>query len=329
MFLAMWDELGKSGFRHRERYGSTFRALYEAEYSAPDPVSRQHLAFVRKWLLVPASVWPIDFCGFGKHLVWEIKNGRSLSRRVELILRMVRRFPSKAAQAIIFEHENESSSGDYGRFFKSSAKFESLQHAKEIDPLFLEDLQALHDEFNIDKKQYRDADGIIRRSLVLERNRRPDDFYITSLDEEEQEFQLAFTAFCFEHNLWGIIGNKPLLLKVSVNPTPYSVLLEIPCYLLPDFRRDFNYTAIARLLESLGAEGLGDKRARNDRERLDLALRVWQAALQAEANGLKGEDRICFITKEGGMSPNDDARKIRKLLSVARDHLGLPPRVGL
>jgi hypothetical protein len=63
---------------------------------------------------------------------------------------------------------------------------------------------------------------------------------------------------------------------------------------------------------------------------LETVRNVWnwpyapgKPALDADNKFLQGEDRLHFIVKEVELSPNDDARKIRKLLSIARDHLGL------
>jgi hypothetical protein len=42
----------------------------------------------------------------------------------------------------------------------------------------------------------------------------------------------------------------------------------------PGFRHRENYEKTFRLLECIGAESMGDKRARNQQQRLDEALRV-------------------------------------------------------
>ena len=130
LFTLMWEDLGKLGFRHREKYGNTFKQLYLQERNTDYLPDREHLAFVRKWLLVPYSFWPVDFSGLARYLCCEVASGRRLSTRVELTLSMLRRFPAKAAQRIIIEHENEVSLGEYGRFMRSSAKFEAFQKAK-------------------------------------------------------------------------------------------------------------------------------------------------------------------------------------------------------
>ena len=320
LFEAMWAELGKLGFRHQQKYGRVFKQLYLAERNAAHIRDQQHLAFIRKWLLVPYSFWPIDFGGLGRYVASEVAAGRTLKPQIETILGMLRRMPSKAAQQIIIEHESEVEAGEYGRFMRVSAKFEAMQRAKMLDPRFQADWARLCREHNIEK--YRNNPRrIIRRTMVMERNFKPPEWMILSLDEEEELLQLAIDALCYDHCLYGVEGDgKPLLLKVTVNVTAFGLLIGVPSYLLPDFKRDFNWNNMAKLLEALGAESIGEKRASTEQEKIDIAVRTLRAAERADALGLVGAERIQFIVKEGSHPPSTDARKIRKLVALAKEH---------
>lgn len=49
--------------------------------------------------------------------------------------------------------------------------------------------------------------------------------------------------------------DKPLLMKVSVNPTPYGTLIFVPRTWSFDARRDLDWGAITRLHRAAGCRG--------------------------------------------------------------------------
>jgi hypothetical protein len=317
---ALWEELGKLGFRHREKYGAVFKELYLAEKQITSETEREQVLLIRNWLLVPYSFWPIYFPGLGKHVLGEIRSGRRISAQVETILSFLRKFPTRAAQQIVAEHELEVQEGAYGRFLLSTAKFAALEAAKLKCPRFQADYARLKKDFNVDK--FRDPRrGLLRRTMVMERNFKAESWFFQIVSDEEEAFQLALDSLCCAHDLYGIEGDRPLLQKLSVNVTPFNVLISVPLYLLPDFRRDINWNAIANLLATLGAEPIGEKRAAQEQEKIDEALRTLRAAETATALKLTGDARLAHIRKEAGLPKTADARKIRKLVADARVHL--------
>jgi len=112
--------------------------------------------------------------------------------------------------------------------------------------------------------------------MVQERNFRPSDWKF-SWGTEAQRFQNVFDAFCHRWNLYGMERKKtsnfklqtsgkpqnsnlkenanaaeesedrPLLLKLSVNLTPFSTMIEVPKYWSFDPKRDLKWGAVTKL----------------------------------------------------------------------------------
>lgn len=102
-----------------------------------------------------------------------------------------------------------------------------------------------------------DLKGIVRRWLVQERSFHPGwDF---RWETERERFQVAFDAFCHRWNLYGMENERPLLLKLTVNPTPHGLLIMILTYWSFDPKRDLNWSEINRLLEARGVPRQGPK----------------------------------------------------------------------
>jgi hypothetical protein len=317
LLAALWEELGKLGFHHREKYGAVFKELYLAERNLTSDTDRGHIATIRNWLLVPYSFWPVYFPGLGKHLLSEIRSGRGVSTQVQTILGFLRRFPSKAAQRIVAEHEREVQKGSYGRFLKRTAKFAALEAAKLKCPRFQADYAKLKSDFNVEK--YRDPKtGLLRRTMVMERNFKAEQWFFQAISDEEEALQLAVDSLCCDHNLYGIEWDRPLLQKLAVNVTPFSVLISVPLYLLPDFRRDINWGEIARLLVMLGAEQTGEKELSARAERDGMLRRVSRAANAADVLGLKGEEKLAYIIKEAELPKETGDRQVRKWIAAGK-----------
>src|SRR5206468_10075651 len=102
----------------------------------------------------------------------------------------------------------------------------------------------LKTEFAVE--EYRNPAGIIRRRMVQERNFRPAGWKF-SWETEEQRFQNVFDAFCHRWDRYGMEGDKPLLLKLSVNLTPFSTMIEVPRYWSFDPKRDLKWGAVTKL----------------------------------------------------------------------------------
>lgn len=321
VFKQYWEELGKLSFAQKYKIGDTFKEVYQLETAPESSRDRHHLVFIRKWMLVPLSLWPVDFAGMGRFLCQEIRAGRSLDTRLERVLGMLQKFPAESVRQIITDHENEVRKGDYGRFINKNAKFEAFERATINNPRRIAQWEQIKTDFKDSGVVKFTPKALIRRTLMLERNFRIPGWEFVTWSDEEKAFQTAIDLYCAEWNLFGMEGDRPLLLKLSVNVTHQSVMIVVPCYWRPDFKRDINWANVAALLEALGAESKGEKAARAEAERLEIAIRTYEAAQEAEKRGLQGEARHKFILKTAGLPPRTDERKVRKLIVLAKKFL--------
>lgn len=74
-----------------------------------------------------------------------------------------------------------------------------------------------------------------------------DKTYKLWLAAPRHRFQAAFDAFCARWNLYGMQGDKPLTLKLSVNLTPHGTMIFIPAYWSFDAKRDMRWGAVKKL----------------------------------------------------------------------------------
>jgi len=68
---------------------------------------------------------------------------------------------------------------------------------------------------------------------------------------------MLFDAMCYRWRLYGMEKDRPLLLKVSVNPTPHGTMIVIPRYLSLDPHRDLDWKLIGRLQSVPGSGEAG------------------------------------------------------------------------
>src|SRR5262249_33949705 len=142
--------------------------------------------------------------------------------------------PSESVCGPISEYEHAVKEGSYESLIQAQYKFDLMEaELCEIEE-FKADWERLKEQFPVDK--YRNARGVIRRRRVEERNFRASDWKF-SWQTGEERFQVVFDAFCSRWNLYGVQYDKPLLLKLSVNLTPFSTMIEVPRYWSFDPRR--------------------------------------------------------------------------------------------
>jgi hypothetical protein len=159
--------------------------------------------------------------------------------------------------------------------------------------------------------------------MAEERNFRKDWEFKKSTQKER--FRMVFDAFCYRWRLYGMEGDKPLLLKLSVNPTAHGLMIVIPSYLSLDGRRDVNWPAINELHMARGVLRQGSKMVGNRVERHEQARKAFEAAQTAKKKGLRGEERLEFVATEAGISKSTDPRLIRRLVSEGRSLVGSEP----
>src|SRR5256885_110251 len=89
--------------------------------------------------------------------------------------------------------------------------------------------------------------------------------------------------------------DRPLLLKVSINPPPHGPMIVTPRHWSLDPRRDLDWNLINRLHRSRGAKKQGPKMSAGRMQKLDEAKQVKALHEQARKLKLKGEALHEFI----------------------------------
>ena len=214
---------------------------------------------------------------------------------------------------IVRESETLNHEGRYDVYLKAQEKYEEYVYYLEESPQFAEEWEAIKSAF----PNCCGGQAIIRRSLIPERNwvQGPGAEFETAA----KQFQALFDFFCWKYFLWGMEGDKPLLLKTSVVVTPYGTQIFIPGYISFDPRRDLNYPAINRLHKARGVARQGPGYSIGRQELAELKRRVAAADAEARQKGLKGTARHTFICDKTGYRDHGDFRRLRMLLAGGKE----------
>ena len=136
------------------------------------------------------------------------------------------------------------------------------------------------------------------------------------MDTIAGRFHAVFDVFCQRWNLYGMEGDKPLLLKLTANLTPFGTMIFIPAYWSFDPKRDLNWHAITALHKARGVPKQGPKLTANQIAMKHEAEQAAQLMGEAAALGLKGGARKAWVMKQLGWDIRPDERKLRRLLNA-------------
>lgn len=265
---------------------------------------------LRGWLLTPFTLWPVDFQGIAEWVVECHRKRRSVSPDVEFVLSQVDELPDLKVCEAVVQYERLVEKGDYDQLVKSQEKFAERQAQLMNSDEFQQNWSWLKENYR--QEFNRSGKAVHRRSLVQERNFRPD--FEFSGTQRKRRFQAAFDAFCYRWNLYGMEGDRPLLLKVSVNLTAHGTMIVIPAYWSFDRRRDLKWEAIMELHKLRNESRQGPKLSSNRMEKSALAKVAKTVASAARKRGLRGEAVFEAIRKGVGQLADKDSREIRRLL---------------
>ena len=208
----------------------------------------------------------------------------------------------------IAESERLNYEGRYEVYLKAQEKYDEYAYYLEQSAEFQAEWEAIKSAFPKRCIGW----NMIRRSPIPERNwhRGP----AASFSTEKEQFQAVFDFFCWKYFLWGMEGDKPLLLKTSVVVTPHGTQIFIPGYLSSDLRRDLNLPEIMKLHKARGVSRQGPGYSTGRREMAELKRKAKAADAEARSLGLKGAARYTYICDAVNYRDHDDFRRIRRLL---------------
>jgi len=165
--------------------------------------------------------------------------------------------------------------------------------------------------------KFADHKGIIRRRLVAERSMRED--WAFRWRRMDDRFHVVFAAFCQRWNLYGMQRDRPLLLKLTANLTPFGTMIFIPAYWSFDPKRDLNWRAITALHKTRGVPKQGQKLGANQLAARLEAIHAAKLSKEADARKLKGETRLSWMLKKLKKDLRTDERQLRRILAKSRD----------
>jgi hypothetical protein len=110
--------------------------------------------------------------------------------------------------------------------------------------------------------------------------------------------------------------DKPLLLKLTVNLTPYGTMIVVPSYWSFDAKRDLKWKAINALHRARGVGRQGPKLDAIKQARREDSKRVKMLWHKSKTLGLKGDDRMGWVIKQCGWHPGSDGSKVKRLLRL-------------
>jgi hypothetical protein len=262
------------------------------------------------WLFAPLTLWPVDFDGLVREAMACIETGRRLSGEMRLLINLLPALPDAKAQAAAMQHEHAVQHGNYESLIHAQHKFDSMEARLAGNAAFQADWQAIKARFDVAK--YQDHKRIIRRRMVAERSMRNDLAF--RWNTKAARFQAVFDVFCQRWNLYGMQRNKPLLLKLTANLTPFGTMVFIPAYWSFDPKRDLNWHAITAMHKARGVPKQGPKLTPNQLAQKREAEHAAQLMAEAAGRGLKGEARNSWVMARLGWDNRTDERKLRRLL---------------
>ena len=304
------EHLSGLAFRRAEK-GQTlvqkFCSLKKQEKGHPDyPL----LAEFYPWLLVPLTLWPIDLDGLGNHLLKLIKSGSRFDAKTKLLLNQLGSPPPASTQSVVALQEHQVQVGNYEPLIKQQHKFDAMEKDLSQNSEFNASWNEIKIRFDVTR--YQNHKKIIRRRMVQERNFRSDwDF---RWHRNAHQFQVVFDTFCHRWNLYGMERDKPLLLKLTVNLTPYGTMIVIPSYWSFDAKRDLKWKAIKALHQARCACRQGLKLEAIKQARREDSIKIKSLWQEAKALGLKGDARMNWVLKQRGWDPANDESKVKRLL---------------
>ena len=295
------------------------RDLIERFYQVRDKISK-HPDFncwgsLYPWLFAPLTLWPIDILGTARHVLKRLEHGKPIDARLNLLITLLGPPPEESVQEVVIAQDHLVQAGKYENLINQQCKYEAKEKELCEDPEFKREWGWINGNFNVD--EFRNPKSIIRRKTVQERNFRGREWAF-KWTKKKDRFQVVFDAFCHRWNLYGMEGEKPLLLKLSVNLTPHGTMILIPSYWSFDRKRDLNWVEIMKLHRARGVERQGPKLSPNKLAKHEEAELARRLGMEATKKGLRGEGKTSWIMQGLRWPSSTDESKLKRLLKFKR-----------
>lgn len=232
-----------------------------------------------------------------------------------LLIDLLPAIPSERTQRAVSEHEHAVQRGNYESLIRARHKYRQIESQLGDNREFQAEWNSIKVHFDV--RKFADHKGIIRRRLVAERSMR--DHWPLRWTKPANRFHAVFDVFCQRWNLYGMRGDRPLLLKLTANLTPYGTMIFIPAYWSFDPKRDLNWRTITALHRARGVPKQGPKLGANRLTAWREAIRAATLSKEADSLKLKGEARTSWMMKQLKLDSRTDERQLRRILAKSRD----------
>lgn len=299
-----------------EDWASGVLGRYHAQLAGLSPEDAKTLARLHAWVFVPLTLWPFSITDLLSQCLQKCEKEQTLSEQLRLIIGLLPDVPDEAICETVAEHERHVQRGNYENVVTTQAKFAQAEMALRLEPGFQSDWQSIKAHFQV--KTFQDHKGVIRRTMDAERNLRPD--FAIKIQDPNETFRLAFDAFCLRWNLYGMLHDEPLLLKLAVNVTPHSTMIIIPSFWSFDAKRDIRWDAIKKLHGIRVPHKQGAALAEGQAERMALAKRLHKWDTKAKQLSLKGEAKHRLLCQGLGLVEDTSPRRLSRLRKEFPSH---------
>ncbi len=299
---------------HRAEWGAELVRCYDrTRRSIPAPLAGR-VEHLYQWFLAPMTLWPCNLHGLLEKILDTLECGRMPDAAMELLLDVLPPLPDPKTIEAVAAHEHDVQAGRYEHLVPAApAKFLSSERMLARNPEFRADWKKIAESFAV--AAYADHKGVIRRTMVSERNLRAN--FDLDWRKPGDRFSAVFDSFCAKWNLYGMEKGKPLLQKLSVNLTPFGTMIFIPAYWSFDYRRDLRWGTVTKLHKSRGQHHQGAALAEGAEQRRRDAAKLVKLDAQALSQKLRGQKRHEFLCRGLGWDPRTDPKRISRLRRLA------------
>jgi len=303
------ERIAKQAY-HRAAWSIKLVRRYQRERDSIPAHLAERVDHHYRLFLAPMTLWPFNIQGFLERVLDAIKSGRKLDAATKLLFDILPPVPDENTVDAVMAHEHDVQSGRYEHLVPASvAKFAASERTLSKNRAFQADWKKVTDCFDV--ARHADHKGVIRRTMVPERNLRTN--FDPDWKTESGRFQAVFDTFCAKWNLYGMQNGKPLLQKLSVNLTPFGTMIFIPAYWSFDPKRDVDWGSITRLHKSRGQHRQGPSLAEGAEQRRANAAKLVELESKAKARKLRGPKRHEFLCNGLGWDLRTDPKRISRL----------------
>jgi hypothetical protein len=262
------------------------------------------------WFHCPVTMWPCNMRSLLGLLLDHLEGGKAVPDEMRLLIDLLPELPKEQTIEVFAAHEHDVQAGRYEHLVPAAqAKFKAVEKELAANRAFRADWKRIKKRFEVAKLA--GHKGVIRRTMVPERNLRAR--FDLNWDDDSARFRAVFDAFCAKWNLYGMEKDKPLVLKLSVNLTPYGTMIFVPAYWSFDPKRDIRWGEVSKLHRARGQHRQGATLAENAEQRRKDAAKLAELDAEAARAGLRGARKHEFLCRGLGWDPRTDAKRLTNL----------------